>query len=830
MTLRHRNRLTPLTPLSASGEGRTSPPGSALRWFKRNNGVVDSPSPLAERGRGGEVGLPGGEVGFVALLLLILLAACTPAPSSPPTAAPTSAVSKTALPIGLTIEGAQQTAGDFLNAWTLGSYDTMYNLLHLKSRDATPKAEFIAAYQNVDQTLTLLPNSLKYRFMNAIQENGTAQIAYEVTFSTRIFGQFADSNRLLTLEVTAQGWRVAWTPGDLFAELREGAVFSIQKQTPNRGNIYDRNGLALADQSGVQLTVTLLTERYPTGNADACFAEIARVMPLRDAASLRQVYGQFTGKPQAYEIGTLNSGQFAAEKAALERVCTLDYRAIPVRSYPLSGIAPHIVGHIGKIPAERAAEYASKGYAADALVGIDGIESEWESVLAGRGAATVSLRRNGQVLRTLASSTAIPPQSIYLTIDARLQRTVQNALTEAWSSNSAYFYTSKGGAAILLDIKTGEILAMASYPDFDQNLFNPYNTTPDQIEKLSALLKDPRKPVLNRATLGTYPLASVFKIVSMAAAAESGKFNLNTLVTCTGIWDGKPLGDRYRTDWIYTDSRGQHGTINLKQALTGSCDPYFWRVGWTLNGANPNLLPDMARRMGFGAPTGVRGVNEAAGQLPNPDTYPQTFGKNWTGSDALDFVIGQGVMLVTPLQTVRMVAGIADGGTLLEPLLVKKTGQIGQTTYEAKPIKNGDMGLKPATLAGIQEAMCAVVTDPTLGTANFVFKGLKGAVVCGKTGTAESGQANPHAWFAAYAGRTSNSPEIAVVAIVENSYEGSFMAAPIVRHIVEAYYGIPYAPWPAWWGRQAIRLDDNEPLVIAPPIPTMIPKAGQVSP
>jgi penicillin-binding protein 2 len=761
--------------------------------------------------------------GKQALLLVLLgvlgvLTACNPAPKN---VAPTiPGVAPTNPPVTLTIEQAQQVAGDFLNAWALGSHEAMYNLLHIKSRDATPKAEFDFDYQSLEQTLTVIPNGIQYKFLNVIQQGASAQIAYEITFKTRIFGEFKDSDRLLTLEATPQGWRVAWTEGDLFREMRDGAVLFVEQQRPNRGNIYDRNGIALADQSGVLIDITLLTEKYPTNNPEACFAELARVIPARSAEKLKTTFGAYTGRPQAYEIGTINSEQFNAEKPRLEQVCKLSYKALPARAYPYGGIAPHIVGHIGKIPAERAAEYASKGYSADALVGIDGIERDWEEVLAGRGAATLTLRKSGQVVRKLAESPAVLPQSVYLTIDLKLQNRLQNALKEAWSSSAAYFYTSKGGAAIIMDVHTGEILAMASYPDFDQNIFNPYTTAPDVVNRLNATLEDPRTPLLNRATMGTYPLGSVFKIVSMAAAADSGKFNMNTLFTCTGVWDGKPLGDRFRTDWIYKEGPGQHGTINLKQALIGSCDPYFWRIGWTLNGVDPNLLPNYAKQMGFGALTGIRGVSEATGQIPDPNTYPQTYAKKWTGSDALDFVIGQGTMLVTPLQTVRMVAGIANEGKLLEPLIVKKTGQIGTITYEAKPIQNGDMKLKPGVIDGIRDAMCDVVTDRTLGTAYFVYTGFKGAVVCGKTGTAESGQANPHAWFAAYAGRSEDKPEIALVAIVENSYEGSFMAAPLVKHMVEMYYNLPYSPWPAWWGAQSLRLDDDPP-VSATIIPTL---------
>lgn len=744
---------------------------------------------------------------FTLFVLVLVLAACTT--SSAPGAAPPVLQGSTPT-VALTMEQAQQAAGDFLNAWNANDYETMYRMLHVKSRGATSRADFDGAYTRADQAMTVLPNGKSYVFTNAIQQGTLAQIAYDMTFKTQLFGGITDAGRTLNLESTAEGWRVAWSPGDVFAEMKEGAALDVITTQPNRGNIYDRNGLALADQTNQQVTVTLLTEKYPTGNPDECFAQLARVFPQRDAATLKKVYSQFTGKPQAYDIGALSLQRFTDEKPALEKFCKLTYQSSPARNYPQGGLAPHVVGYVGHIPAEQQAEWLAKGYSPDALIGIDGIERAWEDVLAGRGASTLVIKKNGVVLRTLGQSPAKPPQSVYLTIDAKLQLAVQNALKEAYSSNSAWFSTSKGGSAIVMDVHTGEILAIASYPDFNVNAFNPVTTLPNAQAQIQQWMNDPRKPTFNRATLGLYPLGSVFKIVSMAAGADSGKVGLDSTFVCTGVWNGSQLGDRTRYDWIHNEGPGQHGLLNLRQALVGSCDPYFWHLGWTLNQADQDILPRYARQMGFGAPTGIKGVRENAGQVPDPDTYPETQGKRWTGSDALDFVIGQGTLLVTPLQVVRMVAGIANGGTLYEPLLVKKTGLLSEDSFVARPIAASNMNLKPEVIDAIRESMCQVTTYRPLGTATFVFVNFKDAVVCGKTGTAESGQAAPHAWFAAFAGRSADKPEIAVVAMIENSYEGSYMAAPIVRRIVEIYYDIRYSdgkyyPWPAWWGTQSIQ-------------------------
>ncbi len=743
----------------------------------------------------------------VIVLIILMLAACaTPTPGAPPAQqVPT---------LALSMEQAQQTAGDFLNAWAANDYDGMYQLLHVKSRGATSQADFQAVYKNADNLLTVAPGGKSYIFTNAIQQGTLAQIAYDMSFKTNLYGTITDPNRTLNLESTSDGWRVAWSFGDVFAEMKDGAVLDVLTTSPNRGNIYDRNGLALADQTNQQVTLSLLTEKYPTGNPDDCFAQIARVFPQRDAATLKKIYSQFTGKPQAYDVGVLSLKTFSEQRPALEAVCKMTYKSSPARNYPQGGIAPHVVGYVGHIPAEQQAEWLAKGYSPDAFVGIDGIERFWEDVLAGHGASTLILKKNGVTLRTLGQSPAKPAQSVFLTIDAKFQVSVQNALKEAFSSTSAWFYTSKGGAAIVMDVHTGEILAIASYPDFDINAFNPVTPLDNAQTLIQQWAKDPRKPTFNRATLGLYPLGSVFKIVSMAAGADSGKVGLDSTYVCTGVWNGSAIGDRFRTDWIYHEGPGQHGLLNLRQALVGSCDPFFWHVGLTLNQADQDILPTYAKQMGFGAPTGIKGVRENAGQVPNPETYPETQGKRWTNSDALDFVIGQGTLLVTPLQVVRMVAGIANGGTLYQPLLVKKTGLINEDSYVAKPIVSGNMNLKPEVIAAIQDSMCQVTTYRPLGTAVFVFEHFKDAVVCGKTGTAESGQQNPHAWFAAFAGRSADSPDIAIVCIVENSHEGSYMAAPIVRRIVENYYDIRYDdgkryPWPAWYGSQAVKVENG---------------------
>ncbi len=735
---------------------------------------------------------------FILICLAAAIAsACNPQPGAIPL--PQSTSQSPATP--LNSDDAQRVAADFLNTWMIDGYDGMYALLTVNSRDAYNRVDFQNFYRNAENIMTLASGGKSYQLTNLIQQGDNVDVAYDVTFKTKLFGTFTDSGRVIHLTSTSDGWRVAWSQDDVFTGMKDGAKLEVQQTAPNRANIYDRDGQVIADEHGVAIRVTLLTKSYPTNAPDDCFNQLARVFKSRTAEQMKTIYGPRTGQDFAYEIGLLSQEVFTAERPNLEKVCKLTYDQQATRRYVEGGLAPHVVGYVGRIPAEQVDYWVSRGYSPDALVGLDGIESAWEDTLAGTPEAKLLLTDGGTITRIIADRPAVPSQSVYLSLDRKLQTSVQSILADAFK-NAVWGAWSTGGAAIVMDVHTGEILAIASYPDFNIDAFNPYTALPNAQELINAWAKDPKKPTFNRATLGVYPPGSVFKIVGMAAAADSGKFNLNTTYYCSGVWNGTSIGDRTRYDWIYTMGPGRHGTLTLKQALTGSCDTYFWNVGWTLNNADPHILIDYAKKFGFAAPTGIKGVSEATGSLPNPDTYTSD-GIKWRGSDALNTVIGQGAVQVTPLQIVRMVAAVANGGTLYQPLLVEKYGIIGQADAQrVKPIVSSQLGIKPEILQGIRDAMCAVTTDQTLGTATFVYQGFKGAVVCGKTGTAESGLSNdpPHAWFAAFAGKTADKPDIAIVAMIEHSNEGSYIAAPIVRRIVETYYGLDITPWPAWYG------------------------------
>jgi penicillin-binding protein 2 len=240
-----------------------------------------------------------------------------------------------------------------------------------------------------------------------------------------------------------------------------------------------------------------------------------------------------------------------------------------------------------------------------------------------------------------------------------------------------------------------------------------------------------------------------------------------------------------------------HGDITLKDALTASCDVTFYEVGMALDEVGEDVLPRYARAFGFGELTGLVGLPEDAGLVPDYQWKVNNVGEAWWVGDTVNLAIGQGYLLVTPLQVARMIAAVGNGGTLVRPYIIDRIGSgvNGEPVQVTEPQAVGTLPLGSQHLAAIQEALLGVTTM-SIGTAPYRFAGLS-VPVAGKTGTAESGgpETLPHSWFAAYA--PANAPEIAIVVVVEQIGEGSTFAAPMTRQVVEAYYGLALTPLPA---------------------------------
>ncbi|RME41433.1 MAG: penicillin-binding protein 2, partial [Caldilineae bacterium] len=435
----------------------------------------------------------------------------------------------------------------------------------------------------------------------------------------------------------------------------------------------------------------------------------------------------------------------------------------PVRTYPQGETAGHVVGTLGAIPAEQLDSYRMQGYRGDELIGLTGVEGWGEPFLAGRrGGRLVTLSPAGRELAEIAAAPARPGGNIHLSLDTDLQKRAE------------YILGAQRGAIVVME-PSGIVRAMASWPRFNPERF----ATGIRASDWNALRNDSRRPLVNRAAQGTYPPASVFKIVSMAAALEKLGYTPDTMFTCNGIWYG--LGENFPKEcWLKTG----HGRISLKEGLTQSCDVVFYEVGLALHRQDPALLPAMARAFGLGAPTGIMGVDEAGGLVPDDEWKTAALGEHFFEGDAVNMAIGQGYMLVTPLQIARLLAAVATGGTLHRPQIVRRLSARDTGDQYFSPEETGALPLSAENLTVIQQALVNVAHGRR-GTARKAFEGVA-FTVAGKTGTAETTVDAPHAWFAGYA--PADDPAVVVAVLLENAGEGSEKAAPLFRLMVESYF------------------------------------------
>ena len=706
----------------------------------------------------------------------IFLSACaglgpppTPIPPPPPTPTPST-------------PDPEGTARTFLDAWHNGDYAGMYSLLSPLSQDSISLADFQARYEIVARTATL--TRLEAQILSVLKNGTSAQVLYSVTFHTAVVGDVPPRQIEMPLIYVEGRWAISWSDGLILPELAGGNLLVLEKSAPARANIYDRNGLGLAVQ-GDAVAIGVIPSQIT--DEETLIVALADLLNLRSDLIRQKIRA---AQPDWYvPLGEASAEEVQANRATLAALGGVQLKQYNSRFYPFGGVAPHVVGYMQTIPAEQLAEYQARGYDGDERVGLVGLERWGEEYLTGgRAGKLYVVTLGGQYVTGLAESQRQPAQAIYTTLDRDLQIAAQKALGDF------------RGSVTILNPQTGEVLAMASNPTFDPNLFDPTNRNS---LALSEVLDDPGRPLLNRAAQGAYPPGSVFKIPMMGAALLSGLYTRDSLYTCTGYWDG--LGpNAIKQDWTVTFGVKPHGTINLIQSLAFSCDPYYYTIALSLYQQHPDYMSNIARQFGLGAPTGIGEIDEAAALIPDPAWKLATYGEPWTPGDSVNMGIGQGYVLATPLQTAQMVAAVRNGGTLYRPQLVHHIAPPGGApTFELQLSVNGQLPVTPDQLADIQEGLRGVTTLPG-GTARFVFPSFE-IPVAGKTGTAEDpAQGAPHAWFAGYTeANRPDKPDLVIVVMVENKGEGSEIAAPIFKRMVEIYFlGRPYSlyPWESEFG------------------------------
>lgn len=699
---------------------------------------------------------------FALLILSLALSACTPPEPTlvPPT--PTTPATETPLPdpsvLITTAPEPRSAANAFFEAWMGNDYIGMYNMLSQVSRDAISFEDFEFRYKDFSMNLTL--QSLVCDVTSILTSPTSAQVGYQTNYETSLTGNFS-RDMIMNLVYESGQWKVQWEDGMIMPELRGGNKLAMSIDVPTRGAIYDIDGVPLAAELEAY-AIGVIPASVPSNRWNGLINELSRL-----TGKTTFVITQLMEEANPYDYVIIGE---APASIVDERMASISgYEGVYLNRYSASrfyyegGSAPHLVGYVQPIGEQEAEEMKQSGYRIDERIGRLGIEKWGQDMLDGeRGASLYVVDPEGNPITRLYKSDLVAGQTIYTTFQEAFQYDLQRAIA------------GFRAAVVVLERDTGRILGLASSPTFDPNLldFNNYNSfyTGD------LLLRD--RPMYNRATQGQYPLGSVYKIIAMAAALESGIYKINDTFECG--YEFTELPGVVLTDWTLDDEVAPSGTLTLAEGLMRSCNPWFYKIGLELyRQAGADYLPSMTRGFGLGSLTDVGEIEEQPGNVEVPgDEY-----------SSVQLGIGQGTLLVTPLQVARFVAAVGNGGTLYRPQVVEQVVDIeGNVTYAFEPEPQGKIPVSAENIKLIQDAMLTVTHDPR-GTAYGVFRYINYEVY-GKTGTAQTGPGElPHAWFSGYTDRKlEGKPDIAIAVLVENVGDGSVYAAPIFRRVLELYF------------------------------------------
>jgi penicillin-binding protein 2 len=561
-------------------------------------------------------------------------------------------------------------------------------------------------------------------------------------------------------------WYLQAVKGEYYHEQAESNRIRPVMLRPPRGVIYDRSGRPLVENELV-FDISLIPEDAPDLDATIeKLSAIVKITPdairkaLEDATDVRTSYDPVKIREEAPwdEVAVVEAHQDDLPGAIIEPE--------HIRHYPYGGLASHQFGYIGKVSqSQRKKEQADIGM----LTGQGGLEKIYDKLLRGvAGRRMIQVNAAGRKVKDLGSEEPRPGTDIYLTIDLDAQKAAEEGLG------------SRAGAVVAMDPNTGEILALTSHPTYDPNLFPRGISPKDWVQ----LMKDPSHPMYNRAIQSVYPPGSTFKIIVALAGLESGVIKLDDKVTCKGSLTS---GRHSFRCW----KNGGHGAVSFHQALVESCDVYFYtmgeRIGW-------DRVAEYARKLGYGSLTGILLPDEKPGLIPTTAWKKKRTGEAWYPGDTYINSIGQGFVLVSPIQACQMMSAVANGGRFFRPLLLKQTrnretGEVNVFSAE----HTGSVMLDPNVLQEVRSALAGVVNEPG-GTAHAAATPL--ATVAGKTGTAQviaqkvsgrklSDDTKDHAWFVAFA--PVENPKIAVAVVVEHGGHGGSAAAPIAKKVIEEY-------------------------------------------
>src|SRR5438876_4117270 len=565
------------------------------------------------------------------------------------------------------------------------------------------------------------------------------------------------------LVIVGQLWYLQVLEGGHFLDASDKNRIRIRPVAAPRGILFDKNGVPLVDNRPA-FTLSLIPRELPREdqNRDAVLGRVASLLqiPYQELAESVTRVPPDSFLPVRVRRGLTLEDMAKVEEWKLELPGVI-VEVEPQRTYPNSRFAAHLLGYV-----REASDEQLKGgrYRRGDMVGQTGLERLLDEFLRGKdGGERIEVDAMGRQIRLVQSTEPHPGAQVITTIDRRVQEVAEKAME------------GKAGAIVVMDPRNGDVLAMVSTPSFQIDRFTG---TIDRNAWLR-VMQDPNHPLLNRTIQSMYPPGSIFKMVVTAAGLQEGSLTPSDRVTCTGEFH---LGNWTFRDW----KKEGHGSVDLMKGIRDSCDVFFYNAGLKVGAP---AMAKWALAFGFGAPTGIEFGSEKPGLIPQPKMSKKGKPMSWHAGETVNMSIGQGQVLVTPMQVARMMAAIANGGVLWKPRLVQRIErpEKGVVWGDAGSV-TGHVDLSPMVLAFLRQSLWAVVNDGGTGVAARI----PGLDIAGKTGTAQtvanskSEKGQDHAWFAAFA--PVKDPEVVVIVLVERGGKGGEVAAPIARQILNAIF------------------------------------------
>lgn len=546
-----------------------------------------------------------------------------------------------------------------------------------------------------------------------------------------------------------------------------------------RGLIYDVDATSLVNNEPNfiisiipdELNTTISGERAETLKA---VAQEVQINPDQLMATIAEYSKRYSTQPYVVE-------DFIPHDRALELMSTFRQRAgvrieaQPSRRYLTSPAFAHVLGYVGKMSPEDLAQYTEADYTLSDTLGKTGLERYYEETLRGiRGERDIETNVQGQATDRIAETPPIPGRNLILSIDSELQNFASDALERTSTAIG-----SPGGAVVAIDPHTGKIRALVSYPSFDNNTF----VSGISQEEYTALAEDERKPLFNKAISGEYPSGSTFKLIVAAAALQEGVVNEQTVVNSTG---GIKL-DKLYPDW----KAGGHGSTTITKALAESVNTYFYLAGGgeydpttkeITGGLGIDRIQAYATKFGLGSTTGIDLTGEAKGLVPSREWKKNVKGEDWYLGDTYIVSIGQGDLLVTPLQLALSTTVVANGGIVYQPSMVERmTNQNGETVLTVEPKIIQTSFVDPKHFAVIRKGMREAVQWGSARRINTLP-----VASAGKTGTAQiGGNTKTHSWYTTFL--PYDDPNLVLTVLVEEGGEGSEAALSVAKEVLMAY-------------------------------------------